>query len=108
MSWPTAPAAACRCERGTALSNTSLRFSAFRIGIALCSCRERGGAAGDVGIAVDPEELEGLSDAERQQLLQVWFVELWNRNATAAVTPPKSPAWGHANWPSWSEAGVAQ
>jgi hypothetical protein len=34
--------------------------------------RERGGAAGDaVGIAVDPEELEGLSEAERQQLLQV-------------------------------------
>ena len=28
--------------------------------------------AGDaVGIAVDPEELEGLSEAERQQLLQV-------------------------------------
>jgi hypothetical protein len=36
------------------------------------AARERGAAAGDaVGIAVDPEELEGLSEAERQQLLQV-------------------------------------
>lgn len=48
--------------------------------------RERGAAGTDVGVAVDPEELEGLTDAERQQLLQVRSVLHANARAYYART----------------------
>ncbi len=47
--------------------------------------RERGAAGTDVGVAVDPEELEGLTDAERQQLLQVRNVLHVNARAYYAL-----------------------